>query len=923
VSLFTLLGNSERTPSCSIGQIAAVFGLGVAIYQMARIVPVGLNALTGKASFVGRYPIESRQHRSDGHTIVTGSPTAKTLIEFLFEYYHPNHFAGGLDFEREARDVVVFLEDAKVLSHLRRLLDLKDASMFRSRVFLIKGETFQPADCRRVAAAYAKTAVILPNMMTSEVDSDDQANIMRTYAICAAGSKIRATCLLHSAQHRGSVLSGSTPNSYFVSVDAIKMGLLGKACMFPGAITMISNLCVSVGEGTDVMYRTRRHWLSDYEHGLGNELYEVPLSTGYSGYTFIDAFEDVMVRSKGSTYLIGITDTVPLNTSRGHAKGEREVLINPGPDFELKVVEGRTAGVFIAPELDKIEQVPPGEDPKISRAKMPRRLPLFEKQQQKVLAGKKKKDDMLPSLRQLADSQTGEASANIADFAQAEEKDRAREVDQLKAEMDEQYEDIMLRVKKRFLEKGLHPDLIGSATNTEPYKRKFPRRNLVNREEDLGSDGEAEGESKKLLGKVANEALDKMEKKKQELEKLEALLDRCRRDAMGERRPPKHVLSTGGHILVCFVSDTEVSSIAVGSSKLTGAPVGIHMFMKALRDDRLELNQGSQPTVVFMGELQPSDWHEICHMERVYFISGSALRAEDLIKAGIETCSGVVIARTHPGAIGKVKKTADARVVLAATLASHLLPFEKVIPITTDHAYPGSCELLPPERVFIEEEPLLTTALVGPPPELPQALTAFMKGAKALARSMGLDGKPPPVIDVESLDGGNSTERYEDMEVHDIKYHPRYLRGQVFYASTVTSMVASSMYNPNLINMVDALIEAPMMIIDVPKVFYQSRFQDFAIWLFRERGLLPLALYRSAEASQSAHTGDFLDQSTPTHDFVYTAPSGSRTLLVRSDRIIVAATGMANGRPTEIGTSGMQSTLKKAIQNVAGDAVGS
>ncbi|CAE7434325.1 unnamed protein product [Symbiodinium sp. CCMP2592] len=65
-------------------------------------------------------------------------------------------------------------------------------------------------------------------------------------------------------------------------------------------------------------------------------------------------------------------------------------------------------------------------------------------------------------------------------------------------------------------------------------------------------------------------------------------------------------------------------------------------------------------------------------------------------------------------------------------------------------------------QLAVTEEPLLTTALVGPPPELPQALTAFMKGAKALARSMGLDGKPPPVIDVESLDGGISTERYED-----------------------------------------------------------------------------------------------------------------------------------------------------------------
>ena len=58
------------------------------------------------------------------------------------------------------------------------------------------------------------------------------------------------------------------------------------------------------------------------------------------------------------------------------------------------------------------------------------------------------------------------------------------------------------------------------------------------------------------------------------------------------------------------------------------------------------------------------------------------------------------------------------------------------------------------------------------------------------------------------------------------------------------------MYNPNLITMVDALMEAPMLMIEVPKVFFQSRYNDFALWLMRERGLLALALYRSAEASQ-------------------------------------------------------------------------
>ncbi|CAJ1407266.1 unnamed protein product [Effrenium voratum] len=910
LSLFTFLGNSGRMPSSNFGQVVCLIGLGIASYQVVRITPVAISAVTGTGSFVGRYPIESRLGRhQEGHTIITGSPTARTVIDFLFEYFHPNHFAGGLDFEREAKDVVVFLDDERILAHLSRMLDLKDASMFRSRVFLIKGTTFQPYDCRRAGTSYAHRAVILPNLQTCDVDRDDQTNIMRTYAICAAGPNVKATCLLHSAQHQGSVLSGSTPNSYFVSVDAIKMGLMGKACMFPGAITMICNLCTSVGEGTD-MYSVRRHWLTDYESGLDMELYEVPLSMGYTGYTFLDAFEDVVARSKGSVMIIGITDIGRLNSQRGRKEGEREILINPGPDYELKVVEGRTAGVFIASELESIKQVSPGEEPKITRAKMPKKLPIFEKTMQKAVAGKKRtKDD---SLRQLADTtQSGNASpdAKITD-----EKGTLEQAREMKKDIDMQYEHIMLMLKKK---QGLPPDLVGGATHTPAFQRRFARSTLSQvREEDSGSEDE---DDKSWVQKIAGEAIDKYEKKKQELEKLEALLERCRRDAMGERKLPKALINSGGHVLVLLVGDTEVSSVSVGSSKLIGAPVGIDNFMKALRDDRLELNQGSQPTVLFLGELQPSDWHKICHLERVFYLAGSPLRTEDLYRAGIKTCSAVVVARMHSGVVGqKVMKIADARVVLAATMAAYSLPSDKVLPIVTDHAYAGSCDLLPPERVFIEEGPPVNTSMVGPPPLLPQALTALLGGAKALTRSIGLDGKPPPVIDVASLDGGTFSEKYEDMETRDIKYHPRYLRGQVFFSAAATTMVASSMYNPNLITLIDALIEAPMFMIDVPKVFYQSRYQDLAIWLLRDRGLLALALYRSAEASQSAHTGDFLDQATPTHDFVYTCPDGSKTVVVKSDRIIVTSIGVAMTKPTEMGTQGMKNKMKKALENIYG-----
>lgn len=83
---------------------------------------------------------------------------------------------------------------------------------------------------------------------------------------------------------------------------------------------------------------------------------------------------------------------------------------------------------------------------------------------------------------------------------------------EIKKDMDEQYEKIMLHIKKRFLEKGLHPDLVAGATHTKPFERRFPRSHGAKQvQEELGLDDE--DDKKGVLGKVANAALDKYEKK--------------------------------------------------------------------------------------------------------------------------------------------------------------------------------------------------------------------------------------------------------------------------------------------------------------------------------------------------------------------------------------------------------------------------
>ena len=127
-------------------------------------------------------------------------------------------------------------------------------------------------------------------------------------------------------------------------------------------------------------------------------------------------------------------------------------------------------------------------------------------------------------------------------------------------------------------------------------------------------------------------------------------------------------------------------------------------------------------------------------------------------------------------------------------------------------------------------------------------------------------------------------------------------------------MVANSMYNPTLVSLVDAMIECPMMLIEVPKAWNGCKYQDFVLWLLRERELLAFALYRSANGSQSAHTGDFLDVTLPSHHFVYTAPPGGITVLVNTDRVVVTARDIKDWVPTKIGTERQQAKLAKAVQ---------
>merc|ERR1712113_1370071 len=108
-------------------------------------------------------------------------------------------------------------------------------------------------------------------------------------------------------------------------------------------------------------------------------------------------------------------------------------------------------------------------------------------------------------------------------------------------------------------------------------------------------------------------------------------------------------------------------------------------------------------------------------------------------------------------------------------------------------------------------------------------------------------------------------------------------------SSIVTTLMASTLYNHSILPLVDALMRAPMLVLPIEHAFVQRKYGEFCFWLLNNRNILALGLYRSASASEADAFNKPVDESKPTHHFVYAAPPAFSTRLIKTDQIICLA----------------------------------
>jgi hypothetical protein len=876
LTTISTVGNGPLAPKTMLGRIYTIVLIIWGIYLLGSVVfPWLCKHLLGQGAGSGEYKVNPARF---GHVVVVGSPSARMLHDFLHEVFHENHFDSVQAFDESAVDVVVLLPDSATLAQVRSILSHKASMLFRHRVHLYKGEPFNTYDLERVKLQDAMRAFVLPNLVAPNPGADDGANIMRTFAIGRHAPYLHTLCMLHRAENNPATLALKGSKLSFISVDAFKLSMLAKASLTKGALSFILNLCKTTGD--DNSYNLKS-WQRDYGHSVGMELYEVPLSVDYDQDKFGEVALDVLHRSQvGEVIMIGVVED-PIEGV--DIDDQRKVRIHPGNDYVLNV-DGSMAGIFIAPDIKSIRQRGDPNDRIATELARPRAEASAAVDTPRKHDRKGARASMSP--KSPVDRQDGEETARSKQLSYAQELKNNEIAQREEVEKREQaiadarYQSAMTGIKRRLLVQGVNVPLVDEVStefhmNVET-KTEVPEEMYVT----TAAKYEDEEDPKEIIRLDKNSLLySEDEALLEELQLSNRMIEKMELHALRNAPLPANVTN---HLLLCIVSDNtdnvdHLKSAATG----LGPAIGIEHFMKPLRDPRIK-GSSFHPTVVVLSAAMPRDWYTVVDMERVYFVRGSPLRIQDLERARFKQARTVSIARSNLKS-SETQPVTDARVLLLTTQVEDALRGTGNVNVITDLSYEGSCVLLPKSKVQVESPSIQAAVPIVRTFDNIWEIFNYTAGRESSNVSF------TTTSGIQSFDPPPAPENYESLPTVDYAYHYRFMNGQIFLSSAMTSFIANTLYNPELVQLIGSLMQAPLLLLPLPAMWERRAYCDLVAWLLNKRNLLALGLFRNGQAAEAGAFGKPVDETTPSHYYIFTAPPAYMTLVVRTDQILCLA----------------------------------
>jgi hypothetical protein len=307
------------------------------------------------------------------HIIICGDLSSTSLLDFFQELFHDDH-------ENVDLSVVLLLP----LPPTTEIILLFKNSKFFTSITYLEGSPLIDKNLQRAKVESAVAVFIMTNKFSIRPDDEDAKTILlslsiRRYVSQYLNANHKLFCMQLIRPQNRKHLNSASDQSYtelVVCINEIKMGVLAKGLLCPGANTLIMNLLSTFSESNfnydedeygyaddrgddddddddddadddprdDSIHgrnkstrrkRTSKAWLQEYEKGCDWEIYTSRLSNSFEGYKFKDLayrlYDQIGI-------LLFAIEVAPKNKLYGPSR----LLLNPSdyriPDQNLFVV---------------------------------------------------------------------------------------------------------------------------------------------------------------------------------------------------------------------------------------------------------------------------------------------------------------------------------------------------------------------------------------------------------------------------------------------------------------------------------------------------------------------------------------------------------------------------------------------------------
>jgi potassium large conductance calcium-activated channel subfamily M alpha protein 1 len=380
------VGYGDISPKSEYGRLFTMAMIAFAII----VVPKMSNELIEKLNEESPYarsqylPIT----KSSMHILCCGDMSSSSLDEFFSELFHEDHDNANLHCVvlQSGLFILNFIKLYYIKLHFKYFKieypspDMKKMIHDPKRILQItylEGSALSEDDLIRCKTGTAVAIFIMTNKFSANPDEEDAKTILQQFSIkkflaqdeWKANAAVFCMQLVRPENRRhlvGNTSNEDVQSDLVVCMNEIKMGVIAKASMYPGANTFIMNLLSSFAEDEEDELEIENNqiqevddedggsWISEYQRGCSWEIYTTSLSKTFIGKTFAEVSNTLYLAHGIILFGLQIEDIF-------RDKSNTRMLLNPA-DYIIPSEENLKIDAFVMAMNKKQGDLAKGSD---------------------------------------------------------------------------------------------------------------------------------------------------------------------------------------------------------------------------------------------------------------------------------------------------------------------------------------------------------------------------------------------------------------------------------------------------------------------------------------------------------------------------------------------------------------------------------